>query len=116
MFEAVAESGELRGAFGGEPFGGELGGFAQADDAGYVFGSGAALTLVRAPVHHGGETDVATDEEDSDAFGGVHLVAGEGEEVYVLERAIGREVEGELASDLDCVGVEEGSGLVGDGG
>ena len=104
------------GPFGGEPGGGEFGGFAEADDAGYVFGSGAALTLVGAAVEHGGEADVAADEEDSDAFGGVHLVAGEGEEVDVLEWAFGAEVEGELAGDLDGVGVEEGSGVVGDGG
>ena len=69
-----------------------------------------------APVHHGGEADVAADEEDSNAFGGVHLVPGEGEEVDVFEGAFGGEVERELAGDLDGVGVEEGSGFVGDGG
>ncbi len=59
------------GAFGGEPVLGEFGGFAEAYDAGYVFGSGAALALVRAAVHHRGEADVAADEEDADALGGV---------------------------------------------
>ena len=52
LFEAVSQGGELGGAFGVEPFGGELGGLAEAYDAGYVFGSGAALALVGAAVHH----------------------------------------------------------------
>jgi hypothetical protein len=99
-----------------EPGGGEFEGFAKAYDGGYVFGSGAALAFVCAAVEHGGEADVAADEEDSDAFGGVDLVAGESEEVDVLERAFGREIERELARGLDGVGVEEGAGGVGDGG
>jgi len=89
LFEAVAEGGEFDGAVGVEPGGGEFCGFAEADDAGYVFGAGAALALVRAAVEHGGETDVAADEENADAFGRVDLVAGEGEEVDVLEWAFG---------------------------
>jgi hypothetical protein len=116
LFEAVAEGGEFCRAFGGEPGVGEFGGFAEADDAGYVFGSGTALALVRAAVEHGGEADVLANEEDADAFGGVDLVAGEGEEVDVLERAFGREVEWELGGGLDSVGVEESAGCVGDGG
>jgi hypothetical protein len=44
---------------------------------------------VRAAVEHGSEADVAADEEDADAFGGVDLVAGEGEEVDVFEWAFG---------------------------
>jgi hypothetical protein len=94
----------------------KFGGFAEADDAGYVFGSGAALALVRAAVQHGGEADVLADEEDADAFGGVELVTGEGEEVDVLKRTFGAQVEWEFAGGLDCVGVEERAGGVGDGG
>ncbi len=89
LFEAVAEGGEFDGAVGVEPGGGEFCGFAEADDAGYVFGASAALALVRAAVQHGGEAHVAADEESADAFGGVDLVAGEGEEVNVLEWAFG---------------------------
>jgi hypothetical protein len=89
LFEAVAECGEFGGTVGVEPRVREFSGFAQADDGGYVFGSGAALTLMGAAVEHGSEANVAADEEDSDAFGGVHLVAGEGEEVYVFEGAFG---------------------------
>ena len=89
LFEAVAEGGEFGGAAGGEPGGGEFGGFAEADDAGYVFGSGAALALMRAAVEHGSEAHVAADEESADAFGGVDLVAGEGEEVNMFEWAFG---------------------------
>ena len=90
LFEAVAEGGEFGGTVGVEPRVREFSGFAEAYDAGYVFGSGAALTLVGAAVEHGSEADVAADEEDADAFGGVHLVAGEGEQVDVLERAVRR--------------------------
>ena len=114
LFEAVAEGGESGGtSFGAgvfEPVLGDLGGLAEADDGGYVFGSGAALALVGAAEHHRIEADAAACEEDADALGGVHLVAGDGEEVDVLEQAIGAEVEGELAGGLDGVGVEEGSG------
>jgi hypothetical protein len=73
----------------GEPCLSEFYGFAEADDAGYVFGAGSALALVRAAVQHGGEADVATNEESADALGGVDFVAGEGEEVDVFEWAFG---------------------------
>ena len=116
LFEAVAESGELGRGVGGQPGGGEFGGFAEACDGGYVFGSGAALALVRAAVQHGGEADVAANEENADAFGGVDLVAGEGEEVDVPEWAFGAQVERETAYGLDGVGVEESAGSVGDRG
>ncbi len=116
MFEAVAEGGQLVGAFGGEPLLGYFGGLAEAYDGGYVFGSGAALALVGAAVHHWVQADVAADEEDTDALGRVHLVAGDGEEVDVLERAVGAEVERDLACGLDGIGVEERTGGVSDGG
>lgn len=120
LFEAVAEMGEVGGAVGGgvfgEPLMGELEGFAEGDDSGYVLGSRAALALVGAAVEERSEADAAADEEDSGALGGVHLVAGDAEEVYVLEVAVGGEVHCELACALHGVGVEEGSGGVGDGG
>jgi hypothetical protein len=99
-----------------EPLLGEFGGFAEPYDAGYVFGAGAALSLVCAAVHHWGEADVLADEENADAFGRVDLVAGEGEKVDMLERALGGQVEWELGGGLDRVGVEECAGCVGDGG
>ena len=43
-------------------------------------------------------------------------MAGEGEEVDVLEWAVGTKVEREFACGLDGVGVEERAGRVGDGG
>ena len=117
LFEAVAEGGESgRGLSVLQPGLRDLGGFAEAYDSGYVFGSGAALALVGAAVHHRGEADVAADEEDADTLGGVHLVAGDGEEIDVLEWAVGAEVDRDLAGGLDGVGVEEGSGGMGDGG
>ena len=69
-----------------------------------------------AAVEHGGEANVAADEEGADALGGVDLVAGEGEEVDVFERALGAEVEREPAYGLDGVGVEESARGVGDSG
>ena len=120
LFEAVAEGGEVcwdRCGVGlSQPCVGEFGGFAEGYDAGDVFGAGAALALVGAAVEERGEADVAADEEDAGALRGVHLVAGDGEQVDVLERGLGAEVEGELAGGLDGVGVEESAGGVGDGG
>jgi len=71
---------------------------------------------VTATVEHGGEANVAANEEDADALGGVDFVARDGKEVDVLERAFGAEVEREPAHDLDGVGVEESARGVGDSG
>ena len=64
----------------------------------------------------GGKGGFAADEEDAGALGGVHLVAGEAEEIDLSVRAFWGEIEGELGGGLDGVGMEEGSGGVGDGG
>src|SRR6185369_4125854 len=90
--------------------------FAEADDAGDVLGAGAALTLVRAAVEHGRESHAAPDIEDADSLGRVELVAGEGEEVDVLEEAVRADVERELAAGLDGVGVEKSAAGVSDSG
>ncbi len=69
-----------------------------------------------ASVEEGREVDAVADEEDSGSLRGVHLVAGEGEEVDVLEGSgeVGAaEVEGELGGCLDGVGMEEDGGVVG---
>ena len=60
--------------------------------------------------------DAVADEEDSGSLRGVHLVAGDGEEVDVLEGSgeVGpAEVEGELGGGLNGVGMEEDGGVVG---
>ena len=106
-FEAVAKGLHMGRAVGFEPGAGEGGGGAEAYDAGDVFCAGAALTLVGAAVEEGGEPGAGAEEEGAGAAGGVHFVAGEGEEVYVLE--LTGEVEGELAGGLDGVGMEEGA-------
>jgi hypothetical protein len=67
-------------------------------------------------MEHGGEADIATDVEGSNALGGVDLVAGYGEEVDILEKAACADVEREFAGGLDGVGVEESSSGVGDSG
>ena len=90
---------------------GEFGGAAEGYDAGDVLGAGAALALLRASVEQRRDVDAAADEEDAGALRGVHLVAGDAEQVDVLERA--GEVDGELAGGLDRVGVEEDRGVVG---
>ena len=116
LFEAVAEGGELGGAFGVEPCRRRVRRLCRGLRCRLRFrfrrGAGARACR-RGAWGRGGRS---ADEEDSDAFGGVDLVAGEGEEVDVLERAFGGEVEGELAGGLDGVGVEESAGCVGDGG
>jgi hypothetical protein len=116
LFEAIAEGGEFVRAAGGEPSVREFSCFAEADDAGYVFGSCAALALVRAAMEHRGETNVFADEEDADTLGGVDLVAGEGEQVDVFQGAFCAEVQRELGRGLDGVGVEQSARSVSDGG
>ena len=58
------------------------------------------------------EFDAGADVEGTDAFGGVHFMAAEGVEVD----AESGEIQGEAAGDLDAVGVEEGSSVMGEGG
>lgn len=111
MFEAVAESRQtgwtLCERIFGEPVLCDFGGFAEAYDCSYVFGSGAALSLMGATVEHGGEPDAATNEESADALGRVDLVAREGEEIDFFEWAVGAEIDGQFACGLNGVGVEE---------
>jgi hypothetical protein len=47
---------------------GEFGGFAEADDAGDVFGAGAALALVGSAEEERLELGAATDEEGADSL------------------------------------------------
>jgi len=84
-FEAIAESGELCGFGGEQPLRGEFGGAAEGYDAGDVLGAGAALAFVRPSVEERGELDSLADEEDASALRRVHLVAGEREQIDVLE-------------------------------
>ncbi len=118
LLEAVAKGGEGGGAVAGilgggvEPGGGEAGGVAEADDAGDVLSAGAALTLMRTAEVHGAEGEAAADEEGADAFGAVHLVGGEAEEID----AEGEDIDGDLADGLNGVGVDEGAGGMGEAG
>ena len=111
LLETVAQGGELLWSVGVEPCEGEFGGAAEGDDAGDVFGAGSALALLRSPVEERRKMHVFADEEDACALRGVHLVAGDGEDVDVLERS--GEVEWELGGGLYGVGVNEDSGIVG---
>ncbi len=61
------------------------------------------------------EAHVAAHEEDAGTLGGVHLVAGEAEQVHILERTLRAEVEGQFACALHGIGVEERTGSVRDG-
>ena len=114
LFEAIAKALHVGRAAGLEPGAGEGSGGAEAYDAGDVFGAGSALTLVGTAVEEGSEVGAGANEQGAGASGGVHFVAGEGEEVDVLELA--GEVEGELAGGLDGVGVEEGAVGFGEAG
>ena len=89
---------------------GELGGAAEGYDARDVLGAGAALSFVGASVEEWGELDAFADEEDAGALRRVHLVAGEREQVDVLE--LTGEVDGELGGGLYGVGVDENLGGV----
>ena len=100
-FERVAEAGDTRGVlFEGEA--GEFGGFAEADDAGDIFGAGAEAALVMAAIEKFAEARAAFDEECANAFGGVELVAGEREQIELQ----GFDVDGNFSRGLYGVGVE----------
>ena len=117
--EVVAEGGEARHV--GKVLLREVAGGGQGGGVGEVFGAGAAPGLLVAAEQEGADWGAFADVEGPDALGGVHLVAGEGEQVHVRELA--GEVEGELSGDLGGVGVEEdgrgglldNAGEVGDG-
>jgi hypothetical protein len=96
---------------GSQVFDGYFGGAAEGYDAGDVFGSGAALAFVRAAVEERRELHAFADEEDAGALRGVHLVAGEREQVDVFE--VEREVERELGGGLHGVGMDEDGGVEG---
>jgi hypothetical protein len=71
---------------GGEPGLCEVGGAAEGYDAGDVFCAGAALAFLGASVEERGDVNAVAHEEDPGALRGVHFVAGDAEEVDVLER------------------------------
>ena len=109
MFQRVAEAGDARGVlFEREP--GEFGGFAEADDAGDIFGAGAEAALVMAAVEKLAEASAALDEERADAFGGVELVAGDREKIELK----GFHVDRNFSGRLHGVAVEVDVGFGGD--
>jgi hypothetical protein len=57
-------------------FHGQLSGFAQTDDIGYVFGAGPAASLLVAAYEERFEFGAFADVQGADAFGGVNLVSG----------------------------------------
>ena len=89
---------------------GEFGGFAEADDSGDVFGTGAALAFVGAAEEERLDLGSAADVEGSDSLGRVHLVAGDGEQIT----ADLLDVDRELSGCLNGISVEVNVGLGGD--
>ena len=89
---------------------GEFGGFAQADDAGDIFGARTEAALVMAAVEKLAEARAALDEERANAFGGIELVAGDGKKIE-LERF---DVDRNFPGGLHGVGMEVDVGFGGD--
>ncbi len=90
----------------------DFAGFAEADDAGDVEGSGAHAALVASAVDLLGDLHArvaAADVERADALGAVDFVRGERERRRCCH---GVHVDGDLAYGLDGVGVEEDALLV----
>ena len=99
--EIVAEGADADGVLR-ERFLGELSGFAEADDAGDIFGAGAKAALVVAAVEELLQRRAGADVERADSFGAVNFVGGEGKQIDLQ----GVYVDGQLAGGLHGVGVE----------
>ena len=80
----------------GKPALSKFGGFAERHDTRDVLSPGAALPLVHAAVEERRKPDVAPDEENAGALWRIHLVAGEAEEIDVLEDTFGLRSSGSL--------------------
>ena len=109
LFERVAQARDARGIFFAREAG-EFGGFAEADDAGDIFRARAEAALVMSAIEKLAETRTALDEERANAFGGVELVAGDGEKIELQ----GFDVDGNFSGGLHGVGVEVDVGFGGD--
>jgi len=109
LFESVAQAGDARGVIF-ERQAGDFGGFAEADDAGDIFGARAEAALVMAAVEKLAEARAALDEKSADALGRVELVAGDGKEIE-LKRF---DVDGDFPGGLYGIGVEVDVGFGGD--
>ena len=88
------------------------GGAAQADDAGDVFGPGPQARFVPRAVQHRLQCDAVADVQRADAFGGVHLVPGDRQQIDL--QLI--DLRADLADRLRGVGVQRNLVLVADGG
>lgn len=86
---------------------GELHGDGEPDDAGDIFGAGAAFLFLASAEDKGLPRGAVFDVEEADALGAVDLVAGEAEEVDAEAR--GADIEG--AGGLDGVGVDDDAGV-----
>lgn len=102
LFEVVAELLDTRPVV----VGGEFAGFAEGDDVGDVFGTGAVAVFLSAAAEEGFEAAALAEVEGADALGGVEFVAGDGEHVD----GDGADVDGDFADGLDGVGVDGGVG------
>ena len=78
--EIVAEGADADGVLR-ERILGELGGFAESDDACNIFGAGTETALVVAAVEELLQRRAGADVERADSFGAVDFVCGDGEQV-----------------------------------
>ena len=89
---------------------GQLSGFGEAHDAGYVFGSGALAALVAATHQQGFNGGPAAHKHGADALGAMHFVSADGAEMA----AEAADIKFNFARALHRVNVEEDAGVGGD--
>ena len=110
-FQAVAGCRHLPGIVG-QVLVNQRAGRAQADQFQDIFGAGAAVLFVIGPVHKLFQPDAGPNVERANAFGGVELMAGQGQQV----NAQGVHFDRDFADGLSGVGVQQGSATAGDCG
>jgi len=103
--QGVPEAGELLG-FGGQVGAGKVAGGAEADDASDVLGTGSQPVFLPGAQQDRVDRGAGPSVEGADAFGGVALVAGDGQQVHVQ---VG-DVDVDFADGLGGVGVDHGPG------
>ena len=100
LLETVSQALKIFMPFGKIPPG-DFTGLSQADDVGNVFRPRPAVALLGSPVNKGRKLRPFADELGPDSFGGVQLVAGEGEDVHGQFL----QVDGDLSHGLHGVGM-----------
>ena len=107
LLKTIAQDAEAVVRAIGESGAGHFGSFAEADDAGDIFGSGTTLALMRSAKEQGLATRAATNVEDADALRTVEFVSGDAEHLATDFL----NVDGNFSGSLDGIGMEGDAGL-----